>query len=111
MITSVPRHLAVSDVIIDNVVNARMESGSNPLKLYTGLFHITSEMAAPIQDLSGVRFVKNNLLNMKLFYTLPLDEYPKRVRTLQVDAAVEAISVPRAKQVISDHFKTTVFSI
>ena len=78
-------------------LNVKLESGTNLLRLYTWLGHITSEMAAAIRNSAVAQFIKNTLLNMKLLSALLLDEYETEVRYVRVDDTAGTISVSRVK--------------
>ena len=91
------------DLFFD-LINASMPSDGNPIKLYARLINICHQLSSNMEDPGVVRFVRNNLLNMKLLSALPRS-YEAEVRALRVDASKGTLDRDHVKRVMSDRYQ------
>lgn len=81
-----------------------MPESGNPISLNGRLKSITFQMSTNVDDPAVVRYIRGNLLNIKLLSTLP-KSHGRKIRSLRVDTSKGYLNAAYVTRVISDRYQ------
>lgn len=89
--------------LFNDLVEAQMPDGSNPMTFYSRLASITFKMSTHVKDSGVVKYIRGKLLHMKFLTSLPRS-YDVEVQELRIEFSKGTLDSTLVRRVVQDRY-------